>query len=61
LGKQKGSGSILGLFCFSYLALPTINKSTLDEGAEQVAGKDQEMKVLNEMNELQDFENDNGS
>ena len=37
--------------------LEPLNKSTMDEGAEPVAGKDQEMKVLKEMNELQEFEN----
>ena len=38
--------------------LQGLNRSTLDEGAEAVAGKDQEIKVLKEMNELQEFEND---
>jgi hypothetical protein len=41
--------------------MQSINRSTLDEGAEPVAGKDQEMKVLNEMNELRLYENDNWS
>ena len=41
--------------------LESLNKSTLDEGAAPIAGKDQEMKVLKEMNELQDFENDDWS
>ncbi len=41
--------------------LDSLNKSTLDEGAAPVGERDQEMKVLNEMNELQDFENENWS
>ena len=36
--------------------LGEFNRSTLDE-AGPVAGGDQEMKVLKEMNELQEFEN----
>jgi hypothetical protein len=41
--------------------LESLNKSTLDEGAAPVAGGDPEMKVLKEMNELQELENDNWS
>lgn len=41
--------------------LDSLNKSTLDEGAAPIGKGDQEMKVLKEMNELQEFENDNSS
>ena len=34
--------------------LESFNKSTLDEGAEPVKRNDQEMKVLKEMNELEE-------
>lgn len=40
--------------------LEEFNKSTLDDVG-PVAGGDQEIKVLKEMNELQDFENQNWS
>ncbi len=40
--------------------LEQFNASTLDD-VEPVAGGDQELKVLKEMNELQDFENQNWS
>lgn len=36
--------------------LESLNLDTLDEGSSPVAGGDQEMKVLKEMNKLQDFE-----
>jgi hypothetical protein len=39
-------------------ALDRFNQSTLDEVG-PVAGGDQEIKVLKELNELQDFENQN--
>ena len=39
--------------------LGEINQLDQDEPAQ--VGKDQEMKMLEEMNELQDFENDNWS
>ena len=41
--------------------LEALDQSTLDEGGNSVSKGDQEMKVLKEMNELQDFENDNWS
>jgi hypothetical protein len=41
--------------------LESFNKSTLDEGAAPVGGGDQEMTLLKEMNELQEFENENWS
>jgi len=34
--------------------LESLNRDTLDEGAEPVGGNDQEMKVLKEMNELEE-------
>jgi len=37
--------------------LESLNRDTLDEGAEPVKGNEQEMRVLKEMNELQEFEN----
>ena len=40
--------------------LNDFNQSTLDDVG-PVGGKDQGMKVLEEMNELQDFENENWS
>jgi hypothetical protein len=40
--------------------LDSINRMDQDESS-QVGGGDQEMKVLKEMNELQDFENDSWS
>jgi hypothetical protein len=40
--------------------LQEFNASTLDDVG-PVAGGDQEIKVLKEMNELQDFENENWS
>ncbi|HUN66350.1 MAG TPA: hypothetical protein VMW43_09635 [Bacteroidota bacterium] len=36
--------------------LESLNRDTLDEGAEPVKGNDQEMEVLKEMNELENFE-----
>ena len=41
--------------------LHEFNQSTLDDVGPVAGGGDQEMKVLKEMNELQDFENDNWS
>jgi len=41
--------------------LEFLNRDILDDGAGPVGEGDEEMKVLNEMNELQDFENDNWS
>jgi hypothetical protein len=35
--------------------LESFNRATLDEGAEPVKGNDQELQVLKEMNELQQF------
>jgi hypothetical protein len=39
--------------------LQEFNQSTLDDGVGPVKGGDQELKVLKEMNDLQDFENEN--
>ena len=41
--------------------LASLNESTLDDGAATVGKGDQEIKVLKERNEVQEFENENWS